>query len=136
VRFNSVGDEFSQPLFFTFQSLHPRVVFLIFSVCEIIYLSERWETIKKIHENLEKFKVDKLKKISFVIRSATRQGQTNTWSNLIGRLTVCAVDCSFTAGKFSVNLSNKYLPSRAQNSKIWVSMQYAMQYAVCSWTPK
>jgi hypothetical protein len=34
VRFTSVGDEFSQPLFFTSQSLHPRVVFLIFSVCE------------------------------------------------------------------------------------------------------
>jgi hypothetical protein len=33
VRFTSVGDEFSQPLFFTSQSLHPRVVFLIFSVC-------------------------------------------------------------------------------------------------------
>jgi hypothetical protein len=32
VRFTSVGDEFSQPLFFTSQSLHPRVVFLIFSV--------------------------------------------------------------------------------------------------------
>jgi hypothetical protein len=34
VRFTSVGDEFLQPLFFTSQSLHPRVVFLIFSVCE------------------------------------------------------------------------------------------------------
>jgi hypothetical protein len=33
VRFTSVGDEFSQPSFFTSQSLHPRVVFLIFSVC-------------------------------------------------------------------------------------------------------
>jgi hypothetical protein len=33
VRFTSVGDEFSQPLFFFSQSLHPRVVFLIFSVC-------------------------------------------------------------------------------------------------------
>jgi hypothetical protein len=33
VRFTSVGDEFSQTLFFTSQSLHPRVVFLIFSVC-------------------------------------------------------------------------------------------------------
>jgi hypothetical protein len=35
VRFISVGDEFSQPLFFTSQSLHPRVVFLIFSVCAL-----------------------------------------------------------------------------------------------------
>jgi hypothetical protein len=33
VRFTSVGDEFLQPLFFTSQSLHPRVVFLTFSVC-------------------------------------------------------------------------------------------------------
>jgi hypothetical protein len=33
VRFTSVGDEFLQPLFFTTQSLHPRVVFLTFSVC-------------------------------------------------------------------------------------------------------
>jgi hypothetical protein len=33
VRFTSVGDEFSQPLFFTSQSLLPRVAFLIFSVC-------------------------------------------------------------------------------------------------------
>jgi hypothetical protein len=33
VLFTSVGDEFLQPLFFTSQSLHPRVVFLIFSVC-------------------------------------------------------------------------------------------------------
>jgi hypothetical protein len=30
VRFISMGDEFLQPLFFTSQSLHPRVVFLIF----------------------------------------------------------------------------------------------------------
>jgi hypothetical protein len=33
VRFTSVGDEFSQPLFFTSQSQHPRSVFPIFSVC-------------------------------------------------------------------------------------------------------
>jgi hypothetical protein len=33
VRFTSVGDEFLQPLFFTSQSLHPRSVFQIFSVC-------------------------------------------------------------------------------------------------------
>jgi hypothetical protein len=34
-RFTSVGDKFSQPLFFTSQSLHQRVVFLIFSVCDV-----------------------------------------------------------------------------------------------------
>jgi hypothetical protein len=33
VRFTSVGDEILQPLFFTSQSLHPRVVFLTFSMC-------------------------------------------------------------------------------------------------------
>jgi hypothetical protein len=33
VRFTSVGNEFLQPLFFTSQSLHPRVVFRTFSVC-------------------------------------------------------------------------------------------------------
>jgi hypothetical protein len=32
VRFTSVGDEFLQPLFFTSQSLHLRVVFLTFRV--------------------------------------------------------------------------------------------------------
>jgi hypothetical protein len=39
-----LGDEFLQPLFVTSQSLHPRVVFLTFSVCElsqILYLSYR-----------------------------------------------------------------------------------------------
>jgi hypothetical protein len=42
VRFTSVGDEFSQPLFFTSQSLLPRVVFLIFSVCDALF--EKFET--------------------------------------------------------------------------------------------
>jgi hypothetical protein len=37
VRFTSVGDEFSQPLFFTSQSLLPRVVFLIFFVCAEVH---------------------------------------------------------------------------------------------------
>jgi hypothetical protein len=41
VRFTSVGDEFSQPLFFTSQSLHPRVVFLIFSMCVCIVMWEQ-----------------------------------------------------------------------------------------------
>jgi hypothetical protein len=35
VHFTSVGDEFLQPLFFTSQSLHPRVVLLNFSVCAL-----------------------------------------------------------------------------------------------------
>jgi hypothetical protein len=44
VRFTSVGDEFLQPLFFTSQSLHPRSVFLIFSVCEQKFHSDDEKT--------------------------------------------------------------------------------------------
>jgi hypothetical protein len=52
VRFTSVGDEFSQPLFFTFQSLRvvflPRVVFLIFSVCEGVSNFWVWGTTSRL----------------------------------------------------------------------------------------
>jgi hypothetical protein len=52
VRFTSVVDEFLPPLFFTSQSLHPRVVFLTFSVCvsfEIFQMEENFPNVKDIY---------------------------------------------------------------------------------------
>jgi hypothetical protein len=45
--------------------------------------------LNQIYQNFENFEVEKLLKVSFGIRSVPRQGQPNSWSNLVVQHMYC-----------------------------------------------